>query len=215
MGKFWVKAAPAVVGAVVGVLVVGAVTVAQQERAVRKGPATPVVVVGSEPVSVTGEVSATLDEPVEVVTGAEELAVDVSSLEARLDEINASIEAQAAQEPGVYRSTVCSGAIGPGDTERCFIGAEIATGGIITYEDVLVSSATINSSNDEMIVWAQESSGPVVVVANSFANNLPPVVHHTYPTPMIAQSLVVFCENESEDCEYSISVIGHGLGRVL
>ena len=216
MRKFVRTLIPVAAGASAGALVVGAVVIAQEDRPVREGPATPVVVVGSDPLSVSGNVSATLDEPVEVEAGGDGLSVDVASLEARLDELKAAVEASAPAPQGEPLARTCrliggndvAGYCGLADPAS-FIGAVPPEGPPDAPSEVLIQSITINSVDEELEIVLWKDGERVTTVANSFEDNLNgPVLHLTYPVSIEADVITANCNNESEDCQVQLSWVG-------
>lgn len=205
---------PAAVGASAGALVVAAVGIAQEDRPVRQGPATPVVVVGSEPLSVSGNVLATLEEPVEVEAGGDGLAVNVASLESRLDDLTAAVEASSPTPGGElvarsYRIITDSdqagylGLAAPAEVN----GSVPAEGPPDVPSEVLVQSITINSVDDELDIRLWKDGEEVYVVANSFGDNLGRA-HFTYPAPIEADVITFNCNNEIEQCDGTYSWAG-------
>ncbi len=73
----------------------------------------------------------------------------------------------------------------------------------------MIGSLTVSSADDELVVTFYENGEFVADAVNSFNNNLNgPVLHLSYPVPVEADVIVVECDNESEDCEVALTVVG-------
>ena len=217
MRRLWQRFLLVGIGASLGALLVATTSFAQGGPDVRSGPADPVVIVGPNPVPIEGEVSATLDQPVVVEAGAGGLAVDVASLEAKLDELTAAVEASAQAQPGGPVATYCRVISEGGDGALyCFL-ADPADGIASVPPDgppdapteVLIQSITINAVDEEVDISLWKDGERVTVVANSFEDSINgPVFHMTYPVPIEADLITINCNNEFETCNVLVSWVG-------
>lgn len=162
----------------------------------------------SNAVPVTGDVNASVEGEVEV-SGSVDVDSVPQSLTNQLQELIDAVEAIGSQggasEPAkvtYFRGEInCSGTLGCPDSEF---------ENFVTWpEGLLISSITIGSENDEMVVSLYD--GASEKIARYGAENEAfrgPINHLTFPDPILAYQLTVLCRNRVEDCEFEITVVG-------
>jgi hypothetical protein len=162
------------------------------------------VVVTNESLTIQGEVTAVLDEPVEVTGSVDVNSVPSSVLDRldlaldRLDDlVNAS---QTPVAPADYVRTFFT--VSRDNTEQNF-GAR-----------VLVSWLSVNAQNDDGIIFFCDSpveqcgdnGVPYIVLGAN--NEFPTVVSVPFPQPVALQSYFWICSNAVENCEVTVSIVG-------
>jgi len=162
------------------------------------------VVVTNESLTVQGEVTAVLDEPVEVTGSVDVTSVPTSVLDRldlaldRLDDlVNAS---QTPAAPANFVRTYFT--VSRDNTERNF-GAR-----------VLVSWLSVNAQDDDGVIFfcdspvdqCADNGVPYIVLGAN--NEFPTVLSVPFPQPVALQSYVWICSNAVENCEVSVSIVG-------
>jgi hypothetical protein len=162
------------------------------------------VVVTNDSLTVQGEVTAVLDEPVEV-TGS----VDVNSVPSSvLDRLDLALDrlddlVNASQTP-----------VAPADFVRTYFTVSRDTVERDFGARVLVSWLSVSAQDDDGVIFfcdspvAQCADNGVPYLILGANNEFPTVVSVPFPQPVALQSYVWICSNLAENCEVSVSIVG-------
>lgn len=173
---------------------------------VKDQKATPVEVMNSSPISVTGDISATLSESVAVSDIPDEVTDRLDMILDRLEDL-ANLESD---EPPVadylrYRSA----ATPEGDRLTFLFNRQIAISSILisSDDDKLVTSLCNEPTPDECFRGLSSATG-IVFGSSDFVGPTESAVN--FPLPVPAQSLKVSCVEAGDGgvCQYRISIVG-------
>lgn len=164
----------------------------------------------SSPVPVIGNVEANIQGEVEVI-GIVDVNSVPQSLTDQMQELISAVEALSLEEGNVEPAqiTYLSGEISCSFTLGC---SDIVLEGdnqATWQQGLLISSITIGSENDEMVVNLYDGDDNRIAKYGAENESLRgPINHLTFPDPLLAYRLTVLCRNTGENCEFEITVAG-------